>query len=110
MTGVEFLVDEKGIYGFSINGHSSVNCDDEVGKIVCSAVSSAAYMAANTVTEIIGDKAEASVRDGFMHFSVSSPSNTTYKLMEGLRLHLTELSKEYSNNITINGGAKYVKD
>lgn len=110
MTSVKFLADGKGIYGFSVSGHSSLNCDDELGKIVCSAVSSAVYLVANTVTEIIGDKAEASVGDGFMHFSVSSPSNTTYKLMEGLKLHLTELSKEYSNNITINGGAKYVKD
>ena len=110
MTGVEFLVDEKKIYGFSINGHSSVDCDDEVGKIVCSAVSSAAYMAANTVTEIIGDKATAEIDDAKMIFKVKNPSNATVSVLKGLKLHLEQLSDQYSNNIRIYGGAKHVKD
>ena len=110
MTSVKFLAGAKGIYGFCVSGHSSVNCDDELGKIVCSAVSSAVYLVANTVTEIIGDSAKAEVRDGLMNFEVINPSSETYKIMDGLKLHLTELSKEYSNNIKINGGAKYVKD
>ena len=110
MTSVKFLADAKGIYGFCVSGHSSKNSDDELGKIVCSAVSSAVYLVANTVTDIIGDKAEAVVDDGIMDFKVINPTDTTYKLMNGLKLHLTELSKQYSNNIKINGGAKYVKD
>ena len=110
MTSVKFLADNKGIYSFTISGHSSKNCDDELGKIVCASISSAAYLVANTVTEIIGDKANATVEDGLMEFTVIEPSDCAYKIMNGLRLHLTELSKEYSNNITINGGAKYVKD
>ncbi|MBO5322100.1 MAG: ribosomal-processing cysteine protease Prp [Clostridia bacterium] len=110
MTSVKFLADAKGIYGFCVSGHSSVDCDDELGKIVCSAVSSAVYLTANTVTEIIGDKADALVEDGLMDFKVINPSSETYKIMDGLKLHLTELSKEYSNNIKIYGGAKYVKD
>ena len=82
MTSVKFLVNSKGIYGFTISGHSSVNCDDELGKIVCSAVSSAAYMAANTVTEIVKDTADAEVEDGFMNFKVKNPSDTTYKILD----------------------------
>jgi len=110
MTSVEFLTDSKGIYGFTISGHSSVNCDDEDGKIICAAVSSAAYLAANTVTEIIGDDADADVRDGFMSFKAKNPSDTTYKILDGLKLHLKELSQQYSNNIRIYGGANHVKD
>ena len=110
MTSVKFLVDSKGIYGFTISGHSSVNCDDELGKIVCSAVSSAAYMAANTVTEIVKDTADAEVEDGFMNFKVKNPSDTTYKILDGLKLHLEELSEQYSKTIKIYGGAKDVKD
>ena len=110
MTGVEFLVDEKKIYGFSINGHSSVDCDDEVGKIVCSAVSSAAYMAANTITEIIGDSADAEVDDAKMIFKVKNPSDKTIAVLKGLKFHLEQLSDQYSNNIRIYGGAKHVKD
>ncbi len=110
MTSVKFLADKKGIYGFDISGHSSLNCDDAIGKIVCSAVSSAAYMAANTITEIIGDKSYVDISDGKMKFTVSNPSDCTYKVLEGLKLHLYELSNQYSNNIRIYGGAKYVKD
>ena len=110
MTSVKFLADNKSIFGFEISGHSSMNCDDESGKIVCSAVSSAAYMAANTIIEIIGDKAEAEVSDALMHFEVKNPSESAIKVLEGLKLHLTELSVQYSNNIKIIGGAKHVKD
>ena len=105
MTKVRFFADEKGLYGFEINGHSSKNCDDEIGKIVCAAVSSAAYMAANTVTEIIGDKAAADVSDGAMRFEVTTPCDKTRAVLEGLRLHLIELSAEYGSNIVIIGGA-----
>lgn len=106
MTRVRFSADEKGLYGFEISGHSSKDGDDEIGKIVCAAVSSAAYMAANTVTDIIGDKAEIVVDDAVMRFYVKNPSDCTVKVLEGLRLHLTELSEQYGSNITIHGGAR----
>jgi len=105
MTSVKFLADEK-LYGFEISGHASKSHDDVIGKIVCSAVSSAAYMAANTITEVIGDKAEATVDDAMMRVVVQNPSKASIMVLEGLKLHLTELSNQYSNNITIFGGAK----
>ena len=110
MTSVKFLVDAKGLYGFEINGHSSSDYEDGQGKLVCAAVSSAAYMAANTITEIIGDNAEAEVDEARMLFKVNAPSVSSVKVLEGLQLHLNELSKQYSNNIKIHGGAKHVKD
>ena len=106
MTSVKFLAEGTSLYGFEISGHSSENCDDEIGKIVCSAVSSAAYMAANTIIEIIGDMAEAEVDEALMRVKVKNPSEASVKILEGLKLHLTELSNQYSNNITIFGGAK----
>ncbi|MBE6786844.1 MAG: ribosomal-processing cysteine protease Prp [Ruminococcaceae bacterium] len=109
MTSVKFLANEN-LYGFEISGHSSAGCEDELGKIVCAAVSSAAYMAANTVTEIIGDKADIEVDDGKMLFVCNKPSDATQKVLLGLKLHLTCLSKDYSNNLRIYGGAKNVKD
>ena len=110
MTSVKFLADENSVYGFEIGGHSSQNCDDEVGKIVCAAVSSASYMAANTVTEIIGDKADIEVDDAKMVFICKKPSDATIKVLLGLKLHLTALADDYSNNLKIFGGAKNVKD
>ena len=106
MTRVRFSADEKGLHGLEISGHSSKDGDDEIGKIVCAAVSSAAYMAANTVTDIIGDKAEIFVDDAVMRFYVKNPSDCTVKVLEGLRLHLTELSEQYGSNIIIHGGAR----
>jgi len=110
MTNVKFLADNKGLYGFSVSGHSSIDCDDEVGKIVCAAVSSAVYMAANTITEIIGDSVDAEVDEAKMLIKVKNPSDKTLAVLEGLKLHLSELSNQYGNNIRLHGGAKDVKD
>ena len=105
MTKVKFFADGRGLCGFEISGHCSSDGDDEIGKTVCAAVSSAAYMAANTVTEIIGDKAAADISDGSMRFEVTNPCDKTLAVLKGLRLHLSELSKEYGSNIVIIGGA-----
>ena len=101
MTKVKFYADKIGLIGFEISGHSSFDCDDVNGKIVCSAVSSAAYMAANTIEEIVGDKCEAVVDDALMRVKVLNPSDTSRKVLKGLKLHLTELSKQYSDRIVI---------
>ena len=106
MTSVKFLADEKGLYGFNLSGHCSKDSDDEVGKIVCAAVSSACYMAANTITEVIGDKVDAKVDDAVMEFKVFNPTDASVKVLKGLELHLKELSDQYSNNIKLIGGAK----
>ena len=92
MTRVKFLSKDESLSGFEIKGHSSRDCDDFEGKIVCAAVSSAAYMAANTIIEIIGDECEAVVDDAKMYVNVNSPSNESFTVLSGLKLHLTELS------------------
>ena len=101
MTSVKFLETENRICGFEISGHSSEDYSDQVGKIVCSAVSSAAYMAANTITEIIGDKCETEVNDGFMRIYIENPSDKALSVLEGFKLHITELSKEYRKQLRI---------
>ena len=81
---------------FIIKGHSG---SAESGRdIVCAAVSSAAYMAANTVTEIFGVSAKAKVRDGYMKFEFND-SGEAVKIIKGLRLHLSELQSEYPDFI-----------
>ena len=101
MTSVKFLSKCESLYGFEIKGHSSSDCDDVEGKIVCSAVSSAAYMTANTITEIIGDKCDITVDDALMRIKVIAPTEKTIAVLEGLKLHLTELSKQHSKRIRI---------
>lgn len=64
-------------------------------------------MAANTVTEIIGAKAEANADNGAMSLTVKEPCERTETVLKGLELHLTELSKQYPDNIKIiYGGVK----
>lgn len=98
MTKVKFFAKNA---GFEITGHSSKNGNDEAGRIVCAAVSSAAYMAANTITEIVKDEALAQVDDAKMLLSVKSPSEKTAVVLAGLQLHLSELAKEYPRNIQV---------
>ncbi len=101
MTSVKFLKEQNRICGFELSGHSSEDYSDQVGKIVCSAVSSAAYMAANTIIEIIGDKCETEVSDGFMRIFLENPSEKTILVLEGFKLHITELSKDYKKQLRI---------
>ena len=94
MTSVKFFAD-----GFRISGHSSQSCDDLDGKLVCAAVSSAAFCAANTIIEIIGDECEAQVDDALMEIRVKGASEKSKAVLEGLKLHLKELSEQSGNNI-----------
>ena len=102
MTAVRFFKNGKTLIGFSVVGHSTKNCDDENGRLVCSAISSAAYMSANTITEIVGDKAEIEVDDGKMILKVINPSDKTVAVLEGFKLHIEQLADIYSDSIKIN--------
>ena len=101
MTRVKFFADGDCILGFSVSGHSSNNCEDINGKIVCSAVSSAVYMAANTLTEIIGQDCDIQLDDALFTLRTSNCSESAKAVLEGLKLHLTELSKQYPKRIKI---------
>ena len=105
MTEVKFFVSDNRIHGFEISGHTGFS---EYGSdIVCSAVSSAALMTVNTVTEVIGDEADVDCSDGYIYLNAEKCSDSTFDILEGLRIHLTEISKQYPENIKIiYGGTK----
>lgn len=83
---------------FTIKGHSGFS--EEGSDIVCAAVSSAAYMTVNTVTEILGVKGNVKVKDGFLQFEFSG-SPAARDIVKGLKLHLEELSKDYPDYVTV---------
>ena len=84
---------------FTIKGHSG---SAEAGQdIICAAVSSAAYMAVNTITEILGVKVKADVRDGYMKIALCGESQAATDILRGLELHISELSKDYPDFIKI---------
>ena len=105
MIKVRFSVGDRQLKGFEISGHALFA---ESGKdIICAAVSSAAYMAANTVTDIIRADAKAQAEDGAMVLTLNEPNTQAETVLRGLELHLTELSKQYPQHIKIiYGGVK----
>ena len=105
MIRVKFLIGNKQLTGFEIKGHAMFA--ESGSDVVCAAVSSAAFMAANTITEIIGAKADASADDGMMCVTLSQSDEQIETVLRGLELHLTELSKQFPENIKIiYGGVK----
>ena len=97
MIRAEFLTAPDGkLLGFHIHGHSGMA---EAGSdILCAFVSSAAYMAANTITEIIGVDAQAADGDGDMLVRVNeNDAGSCRVVLEGLRLHLMNTEEQYPN-------------
>lgn len=79
--------------GFSLSGHADAAPAGE--DIVCAAVSSAAYMTANTLTEILRLPAEISVGEGSMEVSLTGDAATAQALLSGFRLHIQALQDQY---------------
>lgn len=69
--------------------------------IVCAAVSSACFMAANTITEVVGLAAEAEAGDGSLHFVLAGNPAAAQDILSGLHLHLTGLAAQYPHNIKV---------
>lgn len=102
MIKVKFFHSQSGIpYGFDINGHSGYSARGT--DIVCASVSSAAYMTANTITDILLVQADISVdKNGSMTLRIpEGDAQKTKDILLGFELHIKELSKQYDRNVTI---------
>lgn len=90
--------------GFTVSGHSGSAPAGE--DIVCAAVSSAAYMAVNTVTEVLGLTPEIRECDGFLSMRLSeAQAETALPILKGLCLHIEGLSEQYPEFIQLERGA-----
>ena len=78
----------------------------ESGKdIVCSAVSSAAYMTVNTITDVMGIPADVNINEsiGYMKILISTKDALLCKdILNGFKSHLLFLEEIYSKNINVN--------
>ena len=84
--------------GFRVSGHTGVRGES----VVCAAVSSACYMAANTITEVLGVDAQITVNDGYMYVAaVGDDLPKAQVVLRGLRLHLEQLEQQYPDKIKI---------
>ena len=100
MTQSKFFSQGGVLIGFELVGHTGAG---RSGKdIVCAAVSSAACMTANTITEMYGFSAAVTTSDGLLRVTLSvDDANRCRELLEGFRLHLIELQKQYPNKIKV---------
>ena len=103
MTTAKFLFSDDVIVSFELSGHSGAGeCGTD---IVCSAVSSAVYMASNTIIEIMKLSPETVVRDGYLKVVMTLEDARKSKVItDGLYLHLSELQSQYPNNLKLERG------
>lgn len=103
MIQAEFYVQDGGrITGFSVSGHAMFAESGE--DIVCAAVSSAAYMTANTITEILSIEPQLLLDEGCMCVLLREPGeiDRAQDILQGFRLHVTQLATDYPNHIAVN--------
>ena len=93
MIKVTFFKKGEDFIGFESSGHSDYS--HEGTDIICSAVSSAAYMTVNTVTEILGVEADITIDDGYMKFIPEKTADDVQVLLKGMALHLNALAEQY---------------
>ena len=100
MIKAELFVKNKKIVGFHLTGHSG---RDEYGKdVLCAFVSSAAYMTANTITDVICAEAQVSADDGDMYVRISdSDADRCKDIFSGFRLHLLNTREQYPKYLKV---------
>lgn len=87
--------------GFIVRGHAGSG--PKGFDIVCAAVSSAAYLTANTVIEVKKVDADVTVEEGYMAFFIPESAKEAAKdILLGFELHMQELQKQYPTRININ--------
>ena len=83
--------------GFEVSGHAGTA---RAGRdTVCAAVSSAVYMAANTVTEVVTAPADIVEQDGYLSLTVTDKVAACQTVLAGFRLHMQALQSQYPTRI-----------
>ncbi|MBQ5824986.1 MAG: ribosomal-processing cysteine protease Prp [Clostridia bacterium] len=99
MIRFKFVRSGKSTVGFECSGHAGFA---QAGQdIVCAAVSSAAYLTANTITDSFNIKADAQVDDGYMRFTLLEESDEAQKMLDGLEAHIRSLAQDYPRSIKV---------
>ena len=98
MIRAEFRYRDGEISGFSIKGHAGGVFGEDV---VCAAVSSAAYMTANTLSDVCRLPVKATVKDGEMTVMLCSLNENAKMVLDGFLLHVKGLQEEYPTRIQL---------
>ena len=105
MIVVRFFCSDGLYTGFSVRGHAELAPAGE--DVLCAAVSSAAYMTANTLTEVCRAACDATVSEGSMTVRLAEQNaNSVQDLLKGFSLHMRELSRQYPEKLKVIYGGK----
>lgn len=101
MTEINFYTSKNGeLLGFHVHGHSGYA--DEGEDIVCAAISSAVYMAINTITDVMHIDAEVEAVSGDAVLRILSKNAVACRdILQGLKLHLLNLEEQYNKFISV---------
>ena len=100
MTTVTFSSLDGKISGFIVSGHSGFSVSGK--DILCSAVSSAVYLVANTITDILHVDAVVTVKDGFMQFELPGDRLIECQdILKGLKQHLEALTLQFPKGLNV---------
>lgn len=101
MIRVIFYGNPPELTGFGISGHGARHPFDKKGERVCASVSSAAYMAANTITEICECDADISEDNGYLKMKIDNVNESAEAVLKGFKLHMENLHEQYPEFIQI---------
>ena len=100
MIRFKFFLAGRAVTGFDVKGHAGYGTKGS--DIVCAAVSSAAYLTANTLTDFLkADAAASADPNGGMTLVLRSPNEAAQQLLKGLEQHIRMLSEQYPDCIKI---------
>ena len=102
MTKISFIYCGDALAGYEMDGHAS-DTQAEGEDVLCAALSSAAYLVANTITDVLHVDAEIEVDDGYM--MLIAPKKDLEKcadIFTGLKLHFESLAEDYGDSIELN--------
>lgn len=96
-----YTTPDGALTGFSVRGHAGLA--ESGSDILCAAVSSAVFMAANTVLEVLHITPTALIaEDGEMLLRIREPDARLCRdILLGLKLHLEGLSEQYPERLTV---------
>ena len=103
MITVQFYSQAGLLTGFSLDGHAGRGEEGE--DLLCASVSSAAYMTANTITDVMRIQTHVEVDDGHMRLLLSQEeAQRAQTLSKGFELHMVSLSEDYPENVKVKYG------
>ncbi|QNO17076.1 ribosomal-processing cysteine protease Prp [Caproicibacterium amylolyticum] len=101
MIQCRFLVDSENAccVGIEFSGHAG---GEKGTDIVCAAVSSAVYLTANAVTDVLFVKADITAEDGYLRLQIPVADEPKCRpFFRALEVHIQNLREEYPKSINM---------